>query len=138
MGDKIKITQDKFDNVVTKLISSSGKVMPNPDVFKIVNLYLNHNPNVNVSDLVAIKLKTLKKQVINGNTYYSVRTEDYPERTVLVYDPKDNELHMSLYLIYEILAIIPVTDIKLEAIIMTWVQNDLDLKKPIKYKNFRA
>ena len=112
--------------------------MPDESTNKLITSYLNSNPDVNLDELIGIKLGTLKKQVINRDTYYSVRTEDYPERTVLVYNPKDNELHISLYLIYGILAIIPANHLDLEDIIMKWVNKDLNLKKPIKFKNLRA
>ena len=112
--------------------------MPDESTNKLITSYLNSNPDVNLDELIGIKLGTLKKQVINRDTYYSVMGEDYTERTVLVYSPKDNEIYISLYLIYEILAIIPVNHLDLEDIIMKWASNDLNLKNPIKFKSLRA
>jgi hypothetical protein len=135
---KYLITESSIGNLVHKVLSSDKKIMPDESTNKLITSYLNSNPDVNLDELIGIKLGTLKKQVINRDTYYSVMGEDYTERTVLVYSPKDNEIYISLYLIYEILAIIPVNHLDLEDIIMKWASNDLNLKNPIKFKSLRA
>jgi len=125
---KYLITESSLDNTVRKLLSSKKRLMPNDYASKIIRMYLQLNPDVNIENLIFEKLDGKKFiQIEKGNKIYFVNSED-DEYAQIKYDKNDGWCGIYEELIYEISRFFSLDESDSEQVIGMWVENTLQMR----------
>ncbi len=125
---KYLITESSLDKIVGKLLSSKQKLMPDEEASKIIRMYLQSNPDVNIENLIFEKLDG--KRFIPIEKYqrvYFVNSED-DEYAQIRYDKDDGWCGIYYKLIYEISSFFSLNETDAEEVIGRWVENTLQVR----------
>jgi hypothetical protein len=63
---KFLITESGLGNLVHKVLSSNKRIMPDEATIKLIKSYLDSNPDVNLVDLIGIKMGSFDFKVFKA------------------------------------------------------------------------
>jgi len=125
---KYLITESSLDKIVGKLLSSKQKLMPDEEVSKIIRMYLQLNPDVNIENLIFEKLDGKRFILIEKlNKIYFVNSED-DEYAQIRYNKSGGWCYIYWKLIGEISSFFSLEESYSEQVIGRWVENTLQMR----------
>jgi hypothetical protein len=133
---KYLITESSIGNLVHKVLSSDKRLMTDEATIKLVKSYLNSNPDVNLVDLIGIKMDSFNFSVIKNKVQrfvYFVESED-DDIAEIGYDVDNKECWVRIGLIFLIAKLFDIEFDDAKDSIGEWVSNYLNAEvKNVEY-----
>jgi hypothetical protein len=127
---KYLITESSIGNLVHKVLSSNKRLMTDEATIKLVKSYLNSNPDVNLVDLIGIKMDSFNFSVIKNKVQrfvYFVESED-DDIAEIGYDVDNKECWVRIGLIFLIERLFDIEFDEAKDSIGEWVSNYLNVE----------
>jgi hypothetical protein len=127
---KYLITESSIGNLVHKVLSSDKRLMTDEATIKLVKSYLNSNPDVNLNDLIGIKMDSFNFSVIKDKVLrfvYFVESED-DDVAQIGYDVDNEECWVRIGLIFLIERLFDIEFDEAKDSIGEWVSNYLNVE----------
>jgi len=127
---KYLITESSIGNLVHKVLSSDKRLMTDEATIKLVRSYLNSNPDVNLNDLIGIKMDSFNFSVIKDKVLrfvYFVESED-DDVAQIGYDVDNEECWVRIGLIFLIERLFDIEFDEAKDSIGEWVSNYLNVE----------
>jgi len=123
---KYLITESNLDKTVRKLLSSNKNLLPSDVVNKILNSYLQANPDVNIEDLVFEKLDNQKyKRIDKDNRIYFV-VQNFDNFADIIFDYKEKFCYIYPAFANDMVKFFDLGLADMLGIIAGWVESELD------------
>jgi hypothetical protein len=133
---KYLITESSIGNLVHKVLSSDKRLMTDEATIKLVRSYLNSNPDVNLVDLIGIKMDSFNFSVIKNKVQrfvYFVESKD-DDIAEIGYDVDNKECWVRIGLIFLIAKLFDIEFDDAKDSIGEWVSNYLNAEvKNVEY-----
>jgi hypothetical protein len=133
---KYLITESSIGNLVHKVLSSDKRLMTDEATIKLVKSYLNSNPDVNLVDLIGIKMGSFDFKVFRYNKQwfiYFIESED-DDVAQIAYDIDNHECWVRIGLIFLIAKLFDIEFDDAKDSIGEWVSNYLNAEvKNVEY-----
>ncbi len=126
---KLLITESSVDKLVSKILNSRLKIMPDENASKLIKSYLSNNKNTTVEELIFIKLDSYGLKIIEDMDKYKIFFVKSPDDTIatISYDMSDGWCHIHIFLVSDIRNMFGDMDFKLsiKKIISSWVESKI-------------
>jgi hypothetical protein len=127
---KFLITESGLGNLVHKVLSSNKRIMPDDATIKLIKSYLDSNPDVNLGDLIGIKMGSFDFKVVRYNKQgfiYFIESED-DDVAQIAYDIDNHECWVRIGLIFLIARSFDIEFDDAKDSIGEWVSNYLNVE----------
>ena len=123
---KYLITESNLDKTVRKLLSSDKDLVPRDVVNKILNSYLQANPDVNIEDLVFEKLDNQKYKRIDKNNRIYFVAQNFDNFADIIFDYKEKFCYIYPIFAHDMVKFFDLGLADMLGIIAGWVESELD------------